>query len=54
MKGGSYINWISDEYRKIVLYFIDSTIDEETSAKFKLYCEAFFSTCEIEVVHPGG
>ena len=40
--------------RKILLFCLDGTIDEEISEKLKIYCEAFFYSCEIEVVHPGG
>ena len=40
--------------RKILLFCLDGTIDEVMGQKLKLYCEAFFFTCEVEVVHPGG
>ena len=53
-QGGPNITWISKLNKKILLFCLDETIDEEMSKLLKLYCEAFFWTCEIEVVRPGG
>ena len=53
-QGGPSINWMNKLCRKILLFCLDGTIDEEMSEKLKIYCEAFFYSCEIEVVHPGG
>ena len=52
--GGPNITWMNNYNRKILLFCLDGTIDETTSAKLKSYCEAFFWTCQVEVVHPGG
>ena len=53
-QGGPTITWMSQNNRKIILFCLDGTIDEEMGQKLKLYCEAYFWTCEVEVVHPGG
>ena len=35
-------NKVTKTCNKILLYFLDNTIDEQSIAKLRLYCEAFF------------
>ena len=40
--------------KRIMLFVVDESIDEQTSEMYKAYCEAYFFGCDIEVVRPGG
>lgn len=51
--GGPNISWMNDRCKKIVLFIIDDTIDDETAELFKTYCQAYFLGADIELVKPG-
>ena len=52
-QGGPQINWMNPRAKKILLFMIDQTIDEETAERFKVYNEAYFHGAEVEIVKAG-
>ena len=51
--GGPYIRWMHSKQKRIVLFAIDGSIDDETLELYRGYCEAYFLGAEIAVVKPG-
>ena len=52
-QGGPNISWVDKRTNTIMLFLIDDSIDEETGNMMKLYCEAYFLGCKVQLVRPG-
>ena len=44
---------MNSKQKKIVLFAIDGSIDDETMELYRGYCEAFFYGADVQVVKPG-
>ena len=52
--GSPSINWVDHRVKRIVLFMIDESIDEQSRMELKAYCEAYFYGMNVELVRPGG
>ena len=43
------IKWSSFDYNTIVLYIMDDGLPQDMIDALKTYCDAFFTTCQIEI-----
>ena len=53
MQGGPEISWTNPRFKTILLFLIDDSIDDQTGQMMKLYCEAYFHGCDVQLVRPG-
>ena len=47
------IRWLSPTFNTIILYILDDGIPDDLIKALKIYCDAFFTNCKIEIKKPG-
>ena len=47
------IKWSNSKYNTVILYMLDNEVPEDMIGALKLYCDAFFTGCNIKIKKPG-